>query len=70
MGKRIIQQARGHGSKTYRVRRKAFKFKLKYPSILTGEGEVLKLFNSAGHSAPLAKVKYEKEFFIYLLSKE
>ncbi len=63
MGKRIIQQARGHGSKTYRVRRKAFKFKLKYPSILTGEGEVLKLFNSAGHSAPLAKVKYEKGVF-------
>jgi len=63
MGKRIIQQARGHGSKTYRVRRKAFKFKLKYPSILTGEGEVLKLFNSARHSAPLAKVKYEKGVF-------
>ncbi|MCK4647839.1 50S ribosomal protein L2 [Candidatus Pacearchaeota archaeon] len=63
MGKRIIQQARGHGSKTYRVRRKAFRFKIKYPPILTGEGTVLKLFNSPGHSAPLAKVKYDKGIF-------
>ena len=63
MGKRIIQQARGHGSKTYRVRRKAFKFKIKYPSILAGEGEVIKLFNSAGHTAPLAKIKCDKGIF-------
>jgi len=63
MGKRIIQQARGHGSKTYRVRRKAFRFKIKYPTVLTGEGEVIKLFNSAGHSAPLAKIKYSEGIF-------
>jgi large subunit ribosomal protein L2 len=63
MGKRIIQQARGHGSFTYRVKRKAFKCKLKYPRELKGEGIVTKLFNSSGHSAPLAKVKYNKEIF-------
>lgn len=63
MGKRIIQQARGHGSKTYRVRRKAFRFKIKYPPVLSGEGEVIKLFNSPGHTAPLAKVRYDKSVF-------
>ena len=63
MGKRIIQQARGHGSFSYRVRRSAFRTKLKYPRELKGEGIVLKLFHSAGHSAPLAKVKYDKGIF-------
>jgi large subunit ribosomal protein L2 len=57
MGKRIIQQARGHGSFSYRVRRTAFKFKLKYPRSLVGEGTVINLLNSIAHSAPLAKVR-------------
>ena len=63
MGKRIIQQARGHGSSTYRVRRKAFKFQLKYPANITGEGTVTKLFNSSGHTAPLAKISSQKGSF-------
>ncbi len=63
MGKRIIQQARGHGSRTYRVRRLAFRHELKYPAKLLGEGTVIKLFNSPGHSSPLAKVNYEKGLF-------
>nr|QBM01262.1 50S ribosomal protein L2 [uncultured archaeon] len=63
MGKRIITQARGHGSFSYRVRRKAFKYKVGYPRELKGEGIVLKLLNSPGHTAPLAKVKYEKGIF-------
>jgi len=63
MGKRIIQQARGHGSGTYRVRRMAFRYELKYPAKLSGEGRVLKLINSPGHSAPLAKVNYENGVF-------
>lgn len=70
MGKRIIQQARGHGSFTYRVKRKAFKCKLKYPRELKGEGEVVKLFNSSGHSAPLAKIKYSKGTFCIPAFKE
>ncbi len=63
MGKRIIQQARGHGSFSYRVRRNAYRYKLKYPRTLKGEGTVVKLFNSSGHSAPLAKIRYNKELF-------
>jgi large subunit ribosomal protein L2 len=62
MGKRIIQQARGHGSLSYRVRRKAYQFKIKYPAG-EGEAEVLSLIHSAGHSAPLIKVKVGKEIF-------
>jgi len=63
MGKRIIQQARGKGSKTYRVRRRAFRFRLKYPTKLEGEGTVIELFNSPGHSAPLAKIKHDGGLF-------
>jgi large subunit ribosomal protein L2 len=63
MGKRIIVQARGHGSFSYRVRRGAYRIKLKYPRALVGEGEVVELTNSSGHTAPLAKVKYNGEVF-------
>ncbi len=63
MGKRIIQQAQGHGSFSYRVRRKAFKYKLKYPRQLEGEGTVVKLMGSPGHTAPIAKIKYDKGIF-------
>ncbi len=63
MGKRIITQARGKGSHTYRVSKKAFRFKLQYPKSLDGEGTVIKLFNSLAHSAPLAKIKYNKDIF-------
>ena len=63
MGKRIIQQARGKGSHTYRVKRSAFKFRLQYPKKLEGEGIVVKLLDSAGHSAPVAKIKSKDETF-------
>jgi large subunit ribosomal protein L2 len=65
MGKRIITQARGRGGPTYRVRKKAFKLRLKFPKNLEGQGKIIKLLKSAGHSAPIAKVKYSKgTFFI------
>jgi large subunit ribosomal protein L2 len=63
MGKRIIVQARGHGSFSYRARRSAFRIKLKYPRELIGEGEVARLFNTSGHFAPLAEIKYDKGNF-------
>ena len=70
MGKRIIQQARGHGSSTYRVKKKAFRYKLQYPSKISGEGTITKLLNSAAHSAPLAKIKNEKKVFYIPAFKE
>ena len=63
MGKNIIQQARGKGSMTYRVRKKAFIYKLQFPKKLEGEGEVLKLLNSLAHTAPIAKIKYSEGIF-------
>ena len=62
MGKRIIQQARGKGSLIYRVRKKAYKYTVKYP-INEGEAEVLKIIHSPAHSAPLMKIKIGNEIF-------
>jgi len=62
MGKRITQQARGKGSLTFRVRPKAYKYKINYPKLnASGKAKIIKLFNSAAHSAPLAKIKIGKE---------
>ena len=63
MGKNIIQQARGKGSMTYRVRKKAFIYRLQFPKKLDGEGEVLQLINSLAHTAPIAKIKYSDGVF-------
>ena len=64
MGKRIIQQARGHGSLTYRVRKQAYRFKIGYPLVtVVGKGKVVKLIDSAAHTAPLAKILIEKAVF-------
>jgi len=62
MGKRIIQQARGHGGPRYRVRRKAYRFEINYPRA-DGKARVLKLLTSAGHTAPLAKLMLGNEIF-------
>ncbi|MFA4960551.1 MAG: 50S ribosomal protein L2 [Candidatus Pacearchaeota archaeon] len=56
MGKRIIPQARGKGSHTYRVKQRAFAVYPGYPSNLEGEWEVVKLIASPGHSVPIAKM--------------
>lgn len=63
MGKRIIQQARGKGSSTYRVNKTVFRYKIKYPRSLSGEGKVSKLLNSGAHTCPLAKIKHSEGIF-------
>lgn len=72
MGKTLIQQARGHGSKTYRVRRKSFSIHPSYPVDLEGEYIVSKLFCSAGHSIPIAKIQSlkSKNYFFNFAAKE
>lgn len=62
MGKRIISQARGHGSMTYQVRKKAYIYKIKYP-MHEGEAEIVNIIHSAAHTAPLMKVKIADEIF-------
>ena len=63
MGKRIITQARGKGSHTYRVKKSAFKYKLQFPPRIDGEGTVVKLIDSAAHTVPLAKIRSGEETF-------
>lgn len=60
MGKRIISQARGHGSLSYQVRKRAFIYKIKYP-MTDGEAEIVDLIHSTAHSAPLIKIRAGKE---------
>ena len=62
MGKRIITQRRGRGTFTYKVRRKAFRFKIGYPN-LEGKGKITKLIHSPGHSAPLMKIEVNGKTF-------
>ncbi|MFH1425752.1 MAG: 50S ribosomal protein L2 [archaeon] len=62
MGKRIIQQARGKGSLTYRVRKQAFSKRISYPR-KEGKAEIISILHSPAHSAPLAKIKIDKETF-------
>jgi large subunit ribosomal protein L2 len=63
MGKRIIQQRRGRATSTYRVNKKAFNHKLKYPKNLKGEGIIIKLLNSKAHTCPIAKINSNKGSF-------
>lgn len=62
MGKRIISQARGKGSLTYRAKKSSFIYKVGYPSS-EGSAQILKLIHSAAHSAPLMKVQLNNEIF-------
>ena len=70
MGKRIISQARGHGSFSYRVKRSAFSLKPAYPLNLSGEWEVVKLETEAGHSSPIAKMKNKEGRTFYNFAAE
>ena len=62
MGKRIIQQARGHGSLTYQVRKRAYIYRIGYP-LQTGAGKVIDFIDSSAHSAPLAKINLNGAVF-------
>jgi large subunit ribosomal protein L2 len=64
MGKRITQRARGKGSFTFRVRKKAYIYRITYPKLSSlGKAVILKLINSRAHSCPLAKFKIGSEIF-------
>ncbi len=68
MGKRIIQQRRGRGSNTYKVRRRGYKYLVQYPQSFDGKGIVIKLINSTAHTAPLAKVEcLDKKKFCFFM---
>ena len=62
MGKRIISQARGKGSLSYRVRKQAFAYRISYPKE-KGQATILKLIHSPAHSAPIIKAQLGREIF-------
>jgi large subunit ribosomal protein L2 len=70
MGKRIIQQRRGRGTFTYKSPSHRFKGTLKlrkYDDIEKNnfiKGKVIDIIHCPGHSAPLAKIKYENKEII------
>ena len=65
MGKRIITQRRGRGTFTYKSFSHRYKGAIKHRKYDEAEkgsvvnGKVVDLINCPGHSAPLAKIKYE-----------
>ena len=61
MGKRLIQQARGKGGPRYRTPSFRFPGKVKYNKSQDKEqkGIVTDIIKSQGHSAPIAKVKFD-----------
>lgn len=65
MGKTIVQQARGRGGPAYRVRRRAFRYRITYPPInVDGKAMIRKLINSPAHTSPLAEIKINEHLFI------
>ena len=64
MGKRITQRARGHAGPAFRVRSKAYIYRIGYcPLHVKGKGKILQLINSSAHSSPLMKVIINNEIF-------
>jgi large subunit ribosomal protein L2 len=62
MAKRITSQARGKGSLTFRVKPRAYRHKITYPSInAQGPAKIIALINSAGHSSPLAEIEVKMD---------
>jgi large subunit ribosomal protein L2 len=61
MGKRLIQQARGKGSHTYKA--PSFRYAGEAKHVKQKEsmlkGEVIDIIHCQGHSAPLTKIKYD-----------
>jgi large subunit ribosomal protein L2 len=59
MGKTLIQQARGKGSLTYRVKRSAFSIKPAYPKTIESSNEymIIDLVSSGGHTSPIIKLE-------------
>ena len=67
MGKRIIQQRRGRGTHTYRSPSFNFKGAVRHRKYDDGEkksvikGKIIDFVHCPGHSAPLARIKYENK---------
>ncbi|MCL4389091.1 MAG: 50S ribosomal protein L2 [Candidatus Marsarchaeota archaeon] len=72
MGKRLRQQRRGKGTKTYAKPPGTFDISVNYPynTNFSKEGEVIRIFNHTGHKAPLMEVRYEDFSASFLVAPE
>lgn len=72
MGKRIIPQARGKGGPRYRAPSFNYKGQVSHKKISESliKGKIIDLIKCRGHSAPLAKIKYENGEDTLLLAPE
>ena len=68
MGKNLIQQARGKGGPTYRAMGFHFKGKVSIPQ--AKNAKVIDLIRCRAHSAPLAHVQFDNEYFGYMIAAE
>ena len=72
MGKNLIQQRRGKGTKTFRAPSFRYKGDAKYGKLQESliKGKVIDIFKCPGHSAPLAQIKYENNEEIITIAPE
>ncbi|MGV8152100.1 MAG: 50S ribosomal protein L2 [Candidatus Nanoarchaeia archaeon] len=64
MGKRTTGRAKGKGSLTFQVRKRAYIYRIGYPKLeTTGKAKIINLINSLGHTSPLAKIAIGNEAF-------
>jgi large subunit ribosomal protein L2 len=72
MGKRIIPQARGKGGPRYRAPSFRYKGSATHKSVSDSavNGKIVDLVKCQGHSAPLAKIKYENGEQVLILAPE
>ncbi len=71
MGKRLIQQARGRGGPTYRSPSFRYAGEARHAKSLSDiKGVVVDIIHCQGHSAPLAKVRYDDGTKCLLIAPE
>lgn len=72
MGKRIISRRRGRGTFRYRSPSHRFKAEVKHLSLSDKKitGTVIDLIHCSGHTAPLAKIRYDDESISYIFTAE
>ena len=70
MGKRLIQQARGKGSMTYRAPSHRYKGSSTYPKQENIKIKIMDFIQCPAHSAPLAKVTHPTEKSVFLIAAE
>ncbi len=62
MGKRVRSRRRGSGTSVYRAPSHKYNANIVHPKIAEGKGVVVNIINDPSHTAPVAVVKFDKEY--------